>query len=103
MLKPRHMLTKYDGTVPMVELSPAPKEDPKLSFSLTPYNYESRDEELFKSKRPMWRDKLQDSGVRCNLFGTKLNGNSNNCNKVMEEAASAAITDMCNDFGIKNT
>jgi hypothetical protein len=97
------MLTKYDNScVPIVELSPAPKEDPKLSFSLTPYDYESRDEQLHQGKRAMFWDKLQDSGIKCNLFGTKINHVNNNC-KVMEEAATAAITDLCNDFGIKNT
>ncbi len=42
--KPRHMLTKYDGTVPIVELSPAPKDESGPYFSLTPYDFDSREE-----------------------------------------------------------
>lgn len=96
------MITKYDvGTVPTVELSPAAKEDHQINFTLTPYNYESRDEDVFKQKRVAWREKLQDSGVRCNLFGAKP-PNPATQNKAMEEAAQAVISDMCNDFGIKN-
>lgn len=52
------MLTKYDGTVPMVELSPASKDEIQMNFTLTPYNYESRDEDVFKQKRVAWREKL---------------------------------------------
>jgi len=38
------MLTKYDGTVPIVELSPAPKDESGPYFSLTPYDFDSREE-----------------------------------------------------------